>query len=180
MVAARLKRRGLQAAGAADRRDGWSVTVLGCMRGRSYQPRRRARAGSRAAMLPTVIGSRTSWTWPTPAAANARSRSVSVAGSPGPTTSAWVAPLAPDGIRKGHEQGDRALDIGRLATIARHVVDARIARDSRASFRNEANHAFQAATCGSVIASIRSPTDPISGGPQGRGPRGSSSQSSRR
>ena len=41
-----------------------------------------------------------------------------------------------------------------------------------------AYHEFQASTWGAVIRSIRSPFEPIrSGGPPGRGPRGSSSQS---
>ena len=51
-------------------------------------------------------------------------------------------------------------------------------RDPLGRFPNPSNQAFQASTCGAVIASIRSPLEPtMSGGPPGRGPRGTSSQS---
>ena len=80
-----------------------------------------------------------------------------------------------------NEDRDRPLDLGRIATdVAARLVDDRRGAARRPSGRlpMSANQEFQASACGIVMRSIRGPFEPIiSGGPPGRGPRGSSSQS---
>ena len=77
--------------------------------------------------------------------------------------------------------GDRALDLGGVAAdLAAGGVDegadGRARRSGR--FPMSTNQAFHASACAIVARSIRGPIEPIiSGGPAGRGPRGSSSQS---
>ena len=74
----------------------------------------------------------------------------------------------------------RSISAGSRPDIAARVVDdvAQRARRPPGALPVSANQLFQAWTCGTAMRSIRGPFEPIiSGGPSGRGPRGSSSQS---
>src|SRR6185503_18380023 len=73
----------LEACGTADGQARLGGVAARLHRARWYQPSSAARVGASAAMLSTVIGSRTSWTWPTPSCAKVRSVADSVSGSPG-------------------------------------------------------------------------------------------------
>jgi hypothetical protein len=130
-----------------------------------------------------VIGSTTSWTWLTPAGEGAQAGGDLLAAPRSGATGSSVARRPHPARAAGQldQHGHGALHLGRVAAhLAARLVDSGQQRPGSCStsLANHEYHAFHASTWGSVMRSMRGPIEPIiSGGPPGRGPRGSSSQS---